>query len=107
MKKNSIATPFIPLLVLVGIIVLYLAIYFATFFSSHGVVRRTIFVNGHPIEAFKTHISNEPSSKDKGNRSCYEIRNPRIADGTYNSIPGVCMKKNKYGMYYDVTIGAL
>ncbi|GGE53543.1 hypothetical protein GCM10011391_35500 [Pullulanibacillus camelliae] len=84
---------------------MYLAIYFATSFSAHGVVRRTIFINGHPIEAFKTHISNQLDSKDKKHRICYDIQNPRVSTGTYKSIPGVCMKKNKYGMYYDVTIG--
>lgn len=63
-------------------------------------------MNGHPIGAFTTSIPNKPDTKDKKYGFCYNIDNPNISDGSENSIPGVCMRKSKYGMYYDVTIGA-
>ena len=106
MKRNSILVPFIPLLVLIGVIILYFAIYIATSFSHQAVIRRILFENGHPIGAFTTPIQNKPDSKDKRYGDCYIIQNDKINNGTENSIPGVCMKKNKYGMYYDISIGA-
>ena len=56
-------------------------------------------MNGHPIAAFTTDIQNTPDSKDNLYEECYVIHNGKVNNGTENSIPGVCMKKNKYVMY--------
>lgn len=106
MKGNSILVPFIPLLILIGVIILYFAVYIAMSFSHQAVIRRTLFLNGHPIGAFTTPVQDKPDSTDKRYGDCYIIQNDKINNGTANSIPGVCMKKNKHGMYDDVSIGA-
>ncbi|GGH82309.1 hypothetical protein JOD43_002741 [Pullulanibacillus pueri] len=92
---------------LLVIILLFSILYYSMSFSKALVIRRTLFLNGHPIGALTTSIQNKPNTTDSRYGSCYAINNPKISDGSENSIPGVCMKKNKFGMYYDISIGTL
>ena len=68
-------------------------------------IRRTLLLNGHPIGAFTTPIQSQPDSIDEQYGECYVIHNHQINDGTEHAIPGVCMKKSKFGLYYNITIG--
>lgn len=96
----------IVLLSILIIVLVFAVLYYSLSFSKDTVIRRTLFLSGHPIGAFTTSIQDNPDVKDKLYGDCYVIQNDKINNGTENSIPGVCMKKNKYGLYYDVTIGA-
>lgn len=94
------------LLILLSIVLLFTVLYYSMSFSQNLVVKRTIFLEGHPIGAFTSSIPDKPYSKDEKDRICYVIEDPDISDGTENSVPRVCMKKNKFGMYYDIAVGA-
>jgi hypothetical protein len=64
-----------------------------------------MFILGHPIGAFTTPIQEKPDTKDKRYGDCYVIKNKDINNGTIHALPGVCMKKNRFGFYYDISIG--
>ncbi|MBP1949637.1 hypothetical protein [Virgibacillus litoralis] len=99
MSKNS------KLVIISSLIVLFIVLYYSMSFSNQLVIRRTIFFNGFPISAITADIQNEPESQDKTYGDCYVIHNPEVSNGSEKSVPGVCMKKNKFGFYYDVIIG--
>lgn len=92
---------------LLAFILLVAVLYYSMSFSANSAMRRTIFLDGHPIEAFTASLPGKPTDMDKRYGICYDFSDPLIADGTENSIPGICMKKNKFGMYYDISIGTL
>jgi hypothetical protein len=87
------------------IALLLIALYVSTSFSEKSVIRRTIFLNGHPIQAFTTPIQKKPEYIDNQYGNCYVMESPKLSNGTENAIPGICMNKNKYGFIYQVRIG--
>lgn len=98
-KIGILLTPFL------AIVLLFIIPYYSMSFSKNLVIRRTLILNGHPFVAFTTNIQNTPDSKDKIYGMCYVIHNHKVNNGTESSIPGVCLKKNKYGLYYVSSIG--
>ncbi|WP_099159162.1 hypothetical protein [Virgibacillus ndiopensis] len=88
-----------------SVVLFFVLLYFSMSFSNHLVIKRTIFLNGYPIEAFTTDIQDKPDSKSNKYGKCYVIDNPKVNNGTEQAVPGVCMKKSKFGFYYDITIG--
>ncbi|MFB4169370.1 hypothetical protein [Virgibacillus sp. JSM 102003] len=93
------------LTIIFSLIILFIVLYYSMSFSNQLVIRRTIFFNGFPISAITADIQNEPESQDKTYGDCFVIHNPEVSNGSEKSVPGVCMKKNRFGFYYDVTIG--
>ncbi len=87
------------------LILVFFVTYYSTSFSKSLVIRRTILLHGYPIGAITTPVQNEPDSEDERYGKCYVIENPKVNNGTEHAVPGVCMKKNEYGYYYDVSIG--
>ncbi len=87
------------------IILLAILFYVTTSFSHSLVMRRTVFLHGHPITALTTHIDPRPDTIQKRYGRCFTIDNTAVNNGTENAIPGICMKRGIWGFYYDVTIG--
>jgi len=82
-----------------------IALYSSLSFSADSAMRRTIFFSGHPIAAFTVYLPDHPAYHDERHRECYDISDPSISNGSEKSIPGICMKKNAFGMYSNITIG--
>ncbi len=87
-------------------IIALLFLYAATSFSANLSMRRVIFLHGHPIQAFTADIG-KSYHDDKRLGACYalnESKSQKFFDNP-SSVTGVCLKKNRIGMYYKGSIG--